>query len=65
MSPISILCTQVLGGIDETLYNGPIFYTSLVQQKFYNVLVTNITVGGTVISLDCGEVRSAYISSRI
>lgn len=47
---------QVLGGTNDSLYHGDIFYTPIVQESFYNVLLTNISVGKSAIDLDCSEV---------
>ena len=38
------------------MYKGQLFNTSIVEERFYNVLITNLTVGGLVIEMDCTEV---------
>ena len=38
------------------MYEGDIFNTSIVEEKFYNVIITNLTVGNTRINMDCKEV---------
>ena len=38
------------------MYEGQLFNTSIVKERFYNVLITNLTVGGLVIEMDCTEV---------
>ncbi len=50
---------QVLGGINKTYYHEQrgIHYTSIVKEEFYNVLITNLTVGDNVIDLNCREVK--------
>jgi beta-site APP-cleaving enzyme 1 (memapsin 2) len=46
-----------LGGLNSSLYkiNKPIYYTKIVQERFFNVLLTSIWVGGTKIDLSCKE----------
>lgn len=41
------------------MYEGDIFNTSIVKEKFYNVIVTNLTVGNTRINMDCTEVSQS------
>ncbi|RLN02951.1 hypothetical protein BBJ28_00000920 [Nothophytophthora sp. Chile5] len=52
----------LLGGSEgangETYYSGEIVYTPLVQAKYYNVLVTDIGVGGQSLGLDCETINS-------
>ena len=52
---------QVLGGVNESMYEGDIFSTSIVEEKFYNIIVTNLTVGDTTINMDCKEVRKCHV----
>ncbi len=59
----SCACTcdvQEFGDISDTLYTGPILYTSIVQELYYNVLVTSLTVGSVKIDLPCYQVSSSY-----
>jgi len=44
------------------MYEGNIFNTSIVEEKFYNVIITNLTVGNTRINMDCKEVsHTVYV----
>lgn len=47
---------QVLGGISEDLYTGRIFYTPIVREMYYEVVISDISVAGTSLSMDCKEV---------
>lgn len=51
-----LLWVQEFGDISDTLYTGPILYTSVVEELYYNVLVTNLTIGDVKIDLHCSEV---------
>ena len=53
------IIVQVLGSRGN-LYAGPMFYTSLVGDDFYRVLITNMTVGGIAVDVPCREVRSMH-----
>lgn len=49
------LFLKVLGGhSDGGLSN--VFYTSIIHEDFYNVLVTNMSVGGVDVNISCREV---------
>lgn len=52
----------LLGGTSgpdgESFHKGDIVYTPLVQEKYYNVLVTAIGVNGTSLDLDCETINS-------
>lgn len=56
---------QVLGGLNHSLYHGTIMFTDIVEQRFYNVLVSNVTIGNISISLDCQEVTMTTIGTQI
>ena len=47
------------------MYKGDIFSTSIVEEKFYNVIITNLTVGDTVINMDCKEVYTVLLSHSL
>ena len=51
---------QVLGGVNHTMYDGDIYNTSIVEELYYNIIITNLTVGSTVIDMDCTEVSLCY-----
>ncbi|KAG7379024.1 hypothetical protein PHYPSEUDO_009156 [Phytophthora pseudosyringae] len=52
----------LLGGTEgpsgESYHKGEIVYTPLVQEKYYNVLVTDIGVAGESLGLDCETINS-------
>ena len=50
--------TQTLGGINTSLYhtNKPIHYTKIVEERFFNVLLTDISVGDRKLNISCKEV---------
>ena len=56
---------QVLGGLNHSLYHGTIMFTDIVEQRFYNVLVSNVTIGNISVSLDCQEVTMTTIGTQI
>jgi hypothetical protein len=49
---------QTLGGINTSLYhtNKPIHYTKIVEERFFNVLLTDISVGDRKLNISCKEV---------
>lgn len=51
-----LIILQEFGDISATLYTGPILYTTVVKERYYGVLVTNMTVGDISIDLPCSEV---------
>lgn len=55
----------LLGGTEgadgESYYSGELVYTPLVQEKYYNVIVTDIGVGGESLSLDCQTINSPRV----
>jgi len=52
---------QVLGGIDESLYTGTIVYVPIYKEWYYEVILTDIDVGGTSLQMDCKEVSRSFI----
>ncbi|GMF34295.1 unnamed protein product [Phytophthora fragariaefolia] len=42
----------------ESFHKGDIIYTPLVQEKYYNVIVTDIGVNGESLGLDCETINS-------
>ncbi|POM76767.1 Pepsin-like aspartic protease A1, partial [Phytophthora palmivora] len=52
----------LLGGTEgpngESYHKGEIVYTPLVQEKYYNVIVTDIGVNGASLGLDCETINS-------
>jgi hypothetical protein len=57
----------VIGGIDgpkgEKYYSGDILYSPLVQEKWYNVIVTDISVGGASLEIECSRINSPRVST--
>lgn len=47
--------TLVLGNIDETMYQEPIYYTPIQKTSYYEVLIADMLVNGTSLDLDCKE----------
>ena len=50
------LFTQVLGGIEPSLYKGNIWYTPIKEEWYYQVEILKLEVGGQNLELDCREV---------
>eukprot|EP00644_Phytophthora_capsici_P017460 jgi/Phyca11/554999/estExt2_Genewise1Plus.C_PHYCAscaffold_670052 len=52
----------LLGGTEgpsgQSYHKGDIIYTPLVQEKYYNVIVTDIGVNGESLNLDCETINS-------
>ncbi|KAK2190788.1 hypothetical protein NP493_68g01008 [Ridgeia piscesae] len=47
--------TMTLGGFDESSYSGPIFYTPIRKEGYYEVIITDIRVNNQSLKLDCKE----------
>ena len=47
-----------MGGLDERLYEGPILYTPIRREWYYEVIILDMGVSGTSLGLDCKEVRA-------
>lgn len=47
--------TMTIGGIDDTLYDGKIYYTPLRKKWFYEVIITNIKIDNESLAMDCKE----------
>ncbi|ELU01781.1 hypothetical protein CAPTEDRAFT_153768 [Capitella teleta] len=45
----------VLGGISESLYEGPIYYAPIHEPWYYEVVLTDIKVGRESLNMDCKE----------
>merc|ERR1719494_1486555 len=45
--------TMVFGDLDEELYKGDMLYTPIVKKWYYEVIITDITVNGEPLGLDC------------
>nr|AHF49001.1 BACE1 [Branchiostoma floridae] len=52
---ISVGGTMVVGGIDADLYEGPILYSSLRREWYYEVVITKVEVDGEDLGMDCKE----------
>lgn len=48
---------QVFGEVDEELYEGDLLYTPVVKKWYYEVVITDIAVGGESLNLDCKKVN--------
>ena len=46
--------------MDEELYEGDLLYTPVVQKWYYEVVITDIAVGGESLNLDCKKVKINY-----
>nr|XP_002740155.2 PREDICTED: beta-secretase 1-like [Saccoglossus kowalevskii] len=47
--------TMTVGGIDEELYTGSIFYSHIRKQWYYEVVITDMEVDGKSLEMDCKE----------
>ncbi|XP_073255390.1 beta-secretase 1-like isoform X2 [Porites lutea] len=45
--------TMVFGEVDEELFEGDLLYTPVVKKWYYEVVITDIAVGGESLNLDC------------
>ena len=46
--------------MDEELYEGDLLYTPVVKKWYYEVVITDIAVGGESLNLDCKKVTIIY-----
>ena len=46
--------------MDEELYEGDLLYTPVVKKWYYEVVITDIAVGGESLNLDCKKVKMVY-----
>lgn len=54
---------QVFGEVDDELYEGDLLYTPVVKKWYYEVVITDIAVGGESLNLDCKKVSTNKIYS--
>lgn len=47
--------TEVLGGIEPSLYKGDIWYTPIKEEWYYQIEILKLEVGGQSLNLDCRE----------
>ena len=47
--------TMTLGGSNESLYVGPMLYTPITKEGYYEVIITDVRVNGSSVDLDCKE----------
>lgn len=52
------LSSQVLGGIEPSLYKGDIWYTPIKEEWYYQIEILKLEIGGQSLNLDCREVFS-------
>ncbi|GAB1600940.1 beta-secretase 1-like [Argonauta hians] len=45
----------VLGSVDETMFQGAMFFTPIQKERYYEVLITDLLVDGHSLDLDCKE----------
>lgn len=43
------------GGVDPKLHSGPVFFTNIHKQWYYEVVIVDVQVNGESINLDCKE----------
>ena len=55
---IVICYLQVFGEVDSDLYEGDLLYTPVVKKWYYEVVITDIAVGGESLALDCKKVSN-------
>lgn len=55
---------QVFGEVDSDLYEGDLLYTPVVKKWYYEVVITDIAVGGESLALDCKKVNSIIFFVR-
>lgn len=48
--------SQVLGGIEPSLYRGDIWYTPIKEEWYYQIEILKLEIGGQSLNLDCREV---------
>ncbi len=46
----------MIGGLDESLWTGPLLYSPIVKEWYYEVVITNILINGSSLNMDCKEV---------
>ena len=46
--------------MDEELYEGDLLYTPVVKKWYYEVVITDIAVGGESLNLDCKKVKIIF-----
>ena len=61
------ICTQTLGGTNSSLYSAGkgMYYTSIVEERFFSVLLTKIAVEDKTINLPCKEVCILTIQTKL
>ncbi|XP_064650764.1 beta-secretase 1-like isoform X2 [Lineus longissimus] len=52
---VSMGGSLILGGMDENLYNPPLFYTPVYKEWYYEVVITDILVNKRTLGMDCKE----------
>lgn len=50
--------SQVLGGVEPSLYKGDIWYTPIKEEWYYQIEILKLEIGGQSLNLDCREVRT-------
>lgn len=53
------LPSQVLGGLEPSLYKGDIWYTPIKEEWYYQIEILKLEIGGQSLNLDCREVGTA------
>ncbi|XP_058050911.1 beta-secretase 1 isoform X2 [Ahaetulla prasina] len=47
--------SMIIGGIDQTLYRGNIWYTPIRKEWYYEVVIVKIEINGQDLQMDCKE----------
>ncbi|KAJ1190025.1 hypothetical protein NDU88_006765 [Pleurodeles waltl] len=47
--------TMIIGGIDDSLYTGSIWYTPIRKEWYYEVVIVRIEINGQDLKMDCKE----------
>ena len=47
---------QLFGGIDPSLYSGPIYSTPINKEWYYEVIIVDVEVDQVSLNMDCKEV---------
>ncbi|XP_064604914.1 beta-secretase 1-like [Liolophura sinensis] len=47
--------TMVIGGVDESLYEGPLFTSPIHREWYYEVVITDVEVDAESLNMDCKE----------
>lgn len=57
LTEVGFVLSQIMGGVEPTLYRGSIWYTPIIEEWYYQVEVLRLEVGDQNLDLDCREVN--------